>query len=351
MLKILQIIDQLEVGGAEKVLVDMSNILDEHQHDVTVLCLLTPAVLDTHLNTTIKRVYLKRKNKYNPFTLYRLYRQLNTYDVVHVHCRQVMRYVGLLLFLPRFLVKFKVVFHDHYGQIASDKKIDSLLKMQLDRIQAYIGVSNELVSWYQQIFKQKQAYLLSNIVRFTETSVTKSKNPDTCKLVMVGNFRPQKNYEFAINLLAQLPSNYTLTIIGGVVDESYYQKVSNQAQQLQLVNRLTIKTAVTNPRSELVNYDMAIHTATSETGPLVAIEYLSINLPFVMFNTGRVAEQIQPELSDFILSNTDVDLWKERIAYILAHKDSYRTKISSIFRENFSEDIYVQKCQAIYQNL
>ena len=84
-MKILQVIDQLKVGGAEKVLVDLTNILHDHKQDVSVLCLLSSAVLDAQLNHTVVVSYLKRKNKYNPFTLFKLYNILRSYDVVHVH--------------------------------------------------------------------------------------------------------------------------------------------------------------------------------------------------------------------------------------------------------------------------
>ena len=45
-MKVLQVIDKLDVGGAERVLVDLSNILDENNIDTTVLCLLKDSSLD-----------------------------------------------------------------------------------------------------------------------------------------------------------------------------------------------------------------------------------------------------------------------------------------------------------------
>ncbi|MGB0975290.1 MAG: glycosyltransferase [Flavobacteriaceae bacterium] len=350
-MKILQIIDQLEVGGAEKVLVDLTNIMHEHMQDVTVLCLLSSAVLETQLNNGVEVIYLNRRNKYNPFTLLTLYKHLKRHDIIHVHCRQVMRYVGLLLFLPKPLRPFKIVFHDHYGKIASDTNIDFLLKTQLKKINAYIGVSAELVNWYNGLVNNNSGTLLSNIVRASAIQEKKQLSPRCKKIVMVGNFRPQKKYEFALSLLASLPENYILTIIGAVVDSAYYKRILNLATQLDIPNRLTIKTNVTETRSELLKYDMAIHTAQSETGPLVAIEYLSVNLPFVMYDTGQVAKQIQPELSDFVMTSVEVDAWKDRIALILENKDSYSPKINSIFRQNFSEENYFQECLKVYQNL
>lgn len=350
-MKILQVIDKLAIGGAEKVLIDLSNILYEHKCQVAVLCLLTPSVLDRQLHTDIQKIYLRRGFKYNPIKLVKLYRILNRYDVVHVHCRQVMRYVGLLLFLPKYLLKFKIVFHDHYGKIKEDKKINPLLKKQLGLIDAYIGVSNELVTWFKELNTSVNAIMLSNIVRGGVFSHKTQKPNGKIKIVIVGNFREQKNYEFALELLTILPNSYELTIIGSIVDQLYYDQIIKISKEKKLSNRLIIKTNITNVQEELGAYDLAIHTASSETGPLVAIEYLAAQLPFVMFNTGEVAKQIQPELSDFIIDTYSVTVWKEKINYVLTNKDAYRSKINSIFLQNFSEENYYQKCQTIYQSL
>lgn len=352
-MKILQVIDRLEVGGAEKVLVNLSNILDDNACEISVLCLLTKANLDSSLNRSISITYLKRSFKYNPIKLIKLYLILRNYDIIHVHCRQVLRYVGLLLFLPKFLRKFKIVFQDHYGKIEEDKTIGRLLKIQLNKVSAYIGVSNSLIKWYNKIFpNKKKYYLLANIVRVNDNfNKLIKKEKSTYELVMVGNFRPQKNYEYALRILSALPIKFSLTIIGKKVDEKYYKYILSLIEKNGLKDRLTIKTNINNVSNEIVKYDLALHTALSETGPLVAIEYLSVGLPFVMFNAGEVASQIQPELSEFILSKKDELLWKQRITHILRDRTIYKNKINSIFQQKFSEENYYQTCLAIYQNL
>lgn len=350
-MKVLQVIDKLDVGGSEKVLVNTANIFKEHEHDISVLCLLSSSVLDEQLHASIPKLYLNRGFKYNLIKLAKLYAILNKYDVVHVHCRHVMRYVGLLLFLPQFLIRFKVVFHDHYGKIEDDKTIDALLKKQLCYINAYVGVSNELVKWFKSINNNVKSHLLSNIVRNNKTAIPMDIEEESINLVAIGNFRKQKNYEFALQVLSVLPQKYTLTIIGGIVEREYYTDIIKLATKLNLTSRLKIEHTITDVTAELVKYHLAIHTASSETGPLVAIEYLAAQLPFVMFNTGEVAQQIQPELSDFIMEDDNVLLWKDKINHIQLHKHKYRSKINSIFQQNFSEENYYHKCLTIYQNL
>jgi glycosyltransferase involved in cell wall biosynthesis len=345
--KILQVIDKLAVGGAEKVLVNLSNLLNENNKDVTILCLLEPSVLESQINDSIPIIYLGRKNKYNPITFFKLIKILLKFDCIHIHCRQVLRYVGLIYFIPSVFRPFKVIFHDHYGNIAIDKEVDRLIGYQLKKIDSYIGVSEELVDWYRNyISSNKNTFLLENIVRISLNNKQKAKKNNIINLVMVGNFRPQKNYEFALNLLAILPSNVKLTIIGKIVDISYFSTLKNKIYLLK--DRVKIKCEIDSVAKELVNYDLALHTAISETGPLVALEYLASGLPFLIYKTGQVAKTINNELPDFLISDYDCVNWKKKIKFLIDNSDTYSPIMQQIFKEQYSEKKYLSKCLKIY---
>ena len=66
LMKILQVIDKLDVGGAERVAVNLCSLLFENKIEVSFLNLLQPAKLDEELiQKGIKLQYLNRRNKYN----------------------------------------------------------------------------------------------------------------------------------------------------------------------------------------------------------------------------------------------------------------------------------------------
>ena len=100
-MKVLHVIDKLDVGGAERVLVNMANMLFEKDVDVSVLCLLEESILDRELQKNIPIFYLRRKNKFSLLKIIELYNILRQFDIVHVHSRHILRYVGLLFFLPK----------------------------------------------------------------------------------------------------------------------------------------------------------------------------------------------------------------------------------------------------------
>ena len=348
-MKVLQIIDQLKVGGAERVIVDLSNILHENNIDVSVLCLLDKAELDAHLIDAIDVIYLKRRNKFSIKTLFRLHNYLKKFDIVHVHCRQTMRYVGLLYFIP-FTKKHRVVFQDHFGRIDIDKQIDFLLYSVLKKINVYVGVSSSLVHWFTNFNFNGQVCLLSNIVRKFKIDSKKDREVGT-KILMIGNFRNQKNYQYALKVLKELPKEYTLTIIGKIVDKEYYDSIIDKITLFKLTNRVKVITDIDDASKEITQYDIGLHTAKSETGPLVAIEYLVAQLPFLMFDTGEVAKTITPNLNELIAKDFKEANWCEKLLFIKENHPRIKDKIKIMVENHFSEKTYVETITTIYKNI
>ncbi|WP_370392201.1 glycosyltransferase [uncultured Winogradskyella sp.] len=351
-MKIVQVIDRLEVGGAERVLVDLTNLLHESNYAVSVVCLLEEGQLDAQLASEIPVTYIRRKNKFNPIYLFKLYKELNKYDVIHIHLRQVLRYVSLLFYLTGLHKKRVVVFHDHFGKISEHKSIGNSIKLAIKKCSAYVGVSEELVSWAKEEGLNSKIYKIANIIRKNRTLIkTERTNHKSVKVVSVGNFRPQKNYEYLLDVIKRSPDHYHFTIYGQAVDIAYFEKIKTQICNFNITNKVTIITNCKDIKAELHKYDIGIHTAKSETGPLVAIEYLSENLPFVGYNTGEVADKVKLVFKEFIQYDFEVTNWLKQMDLLFKNKEELEAKIEQFYNQNFSEETYVKSCVSIYEEL
>lgn len=350
-MKILQVIDQLQVGGAERVAVDLSIILHQRGVDVDFLCLLDASELDDELiDIGINILYLKRNYKYNPVTLYKLKCILINYDIIHVHLRHVLRYVFLANFIFPFNIKFKIVFHDHYGNIDNNAHLSYHLKKCIQNTSAYIGVSHSLCDWALKNKLNARVYLLTNIIR--KNAKTKSIKT-MAKIISIGNFRHQKNYDFLLRLMEVLPKELSIDIYGKINDEDYYNDIQQKIDKMNLRDRINIFSQSKNLLEILNNYTLAIHCSASETGPLVAIEYMSQGLPFIMYNTGAVAEALPLELKGLLMTTFDVLSWKSKILEFLSEHNNlqWRKKLQAFYQTNYSEQHYFNQCMKIYQQI
>jgi len=121
--------------------------------------------------------------------------------------------------------------------------------------------------------------------------------------------------------------------------------------ELHISNRVNIITDCNSIQKELPKYHLGLHCATSETGPLVAIEYLSASIPFVAYNTGEVAKDVRESFPIFIQNDFNAENWKVNITAIIEHREDYVANLKSYFSHNYSEDLYLEKCLSIYHKL
>jgi len=349
-MKILQVIDTLDVGGAERVLVDLSNILYENGVEVAVCTIVNRGKMADKLNNGIEHYNIGRDIKYSLLKMYQFYKIAKEFQIVHVHMRYNLKYVWLIKKL--FLLKNKIVFHDHYGNIKNDKKVTLLMKIIiLDTF--YIGVSHELCTWAKKFSKDiKHIYHLSNIIRKNITYNNFESKKE--RILIISNFKRQKNIEFAVELFATYRKNDEIyfDIYGQPVDQRYLEEIKSKIDSKSINDSINIIHNCSDTQAILKNYRFAIHTSKSESGPLVLLEYMSQGIPFLAYRTGEVAEKIADYFPDFIMDDLNIDKWVNQIKKLMnSDLKQIETKMISYFETNYSEKKYYSKCISIYQNV
>jgi glycosyltransferase involved in cell wall biosynthesis len=353
--KVAQIIDRLHIGGAERVAVTLSNLLQKHGHTVKVVTTVNSGPLARQLHKEIKQVSLNRKWKWNPATMRRLINEVKDYDIVHVHSSHNLRYLYLSAKLYR--LNKPIFFHEHYGDIHVDNTVRWHQKLIYPNI-VFIGVSRQHTEWalHQLKMPKKKVFLLPNTVEKIPVPQTEKRSNNEKHILLVSNFRPTKNIEFALELFKQLKtksrSSYHFTIIGQIADKLYYEKIKDQITKNEVGKNITILTDCTEVQPLLHQFDLAAHTAKSESGPLVLIEYMAQGLPFLTYNTGEVVEEIKNKLPLAVMHSFEIDDWIKRIEILLALPfDDLSNKFSNVYDHYFSAEVYYNKVMEIYKSV
>jgi glycosyltransferase involved in cell wall biosynthesis len=222
----------------------------------------------------------------------------------------------------------------------------------------FIGVSKQHTQWAIEKLKmpKEKVFLLPNTIEKTEVPIEGKKSDIIKKILIVSNFRVTKNIEFAIELFTLLKEealfNYHFTIIGQIADKLYYEKIKNQVNNGNLEPHVTIITDSLSIQPLLHQFDLAIHTAISESGPLVLIEYMAQGLPFITYNTGEVVQEIKNKLSLAVLYSFDKYEWINRIQTLLSlPSDDLSKKFSNVYDHYFSAEVYYNKVMEIYESV
>jgi len=338
-LKILQVIDTLEVGGAERIFVNMCNLLHTNGVNASALVFGRKGKLEASLLKEIPKVNFKRKRKYSISEWYTLSKILKQYDIIHVHMRHNFMYIKLIAIV--FRVNTNVILHDHSSNF---NDVSWALKSFL-RPKYFIGVSKQLVQWSKKTLsvKDSKAFLLYNII--VKEKINRSIKGGT-DIVVVGNIKPGKNQLFIINILPQLTEN--ITFIGKVQDLRYFKQVKARVDVLNLNDRVTFLTDIDNVQEQLPKFKLALMPSINESGPLVLIEYLAQELPFISYKTGEISDRIEKEIPEFFVPSFQEELWIKKIKEI---PNNEGLELGAIYDRLFSPSKYIQLCTKIYQKI
>ena len=69
-MNILQIIDSLSIGGAEMMAINISNLLQESGHKVTLVSMRESNALEKKINDSVNKVFLKKKSFIDVFAFF-----------------------------------------------------------------------------------------------------------------------------------------------------------------------------------------------------------------------------------------------------------------------------------------
>ncbi|MEY4107565.1 MAG: hypothetical protein RL181_1907 [Bacteroidota bacterium] len=351
-MKILQVIDTLAVGGAEKILVTLANLQYRQGDAVSVLTLLEPGTLAAQLDSGIPLVPLRRGWKFNPLTMFRFVRIVRQCDVLHVHSAHNLRYVFLAAQV--FHLKKPIFFHEHYGNIEIDTSVRWDQRWIYPRV-TLIGVAQRICDWavHRVGVPAAQVHLLRNIVPEMPFQPRGPSVRGEVSILVTSNIRRPKHLEFALRVFAAFRQHQAakLTIIGQPADPAYLHELKQMVGTYGLAADVQFVHDCTDVQPLLPHFDLALHTPVSESGPLVLIEYLAQGLPFISYQTGEVARMVGEAYPEYVLDSFDIPRWVNAMQQLLGRDRTLSgASMRQFYEAHFSETNYYESCKKIYRS-
>lgn len=302
-MKILHVINSLGSGGAEKLVVDMSNHLSKEGYEVGVFTFVSENNFFEH-KLSKEICYYKNENKkyFSLKKIVRLYKTIKQYDVIHAHLFPSFYIVAFLSFLVR---NKKFVYTEHNTHNNRRKaKYHLLEKIIYSRYMAItsisIGVKRALEKWVPI----KKSVLINNFVKVNEIKNVEPLMRSTIKLsdadeiiVMIGSFsNNQKDQNTIIRSLKHLPTKFKLLLIGdGVLrldSERYAESIGVNGRVCFLGTRKDVYNI-------LKACDYGVLSSNWEGFGIVALEYMACGLPAIGTNVEGLNEVITEKESLF----------------------------------------------------
>ncbi|MDM1447998.1 glycosyltransferase family 4 protein [Myroides odoratimimus] len=357
-MKILNVINGLGIGGAEKLIVEVTPLLVKRGHCVDVLLLNNePSYLYHELKSSgCCNIYSLGKSTYNPFYILKLVWIFHDYDIVHVHLFPSQYFSAIASFFCLKRVKLLFTEHNTTNRRMDDKRFYWIEKAIYSRYSRVICITNKvkLALKSKLNLNDNKLVVIENGVNLVNVKSSTSAlrkdfnfREEDKLLIMVAGFRPQKDQDTLIKVLNKLPNNYKLLLVG---DGERRKQLEQLVYSLDLVERVSFLGIRSDVYSLMKMSDIAILSSHWEGFGLVAVEAMASGIPLIASNVDGLAQVVEGGGLLFEKGNVD-DLEGQIVS--LEKKVLYNQVIDSCLEKSKLYDInnMVDKLISIYKEI
>ncbi len=296
-MRVLQLIDSLRPGGAEKMAVNIANGLQTYVDGSYLCCTRQEGLLKEQLKPEVGYVFLNKKSSLDPRAILKLrnYIKENKIDIVHAHSTSYFL-AGLLKLSGG---SFKLIWHDHYGESEFLEKREFKVLKKFTRLFAgIISVNTVLKDWAVEKLECKNVLELKNFIpkyENTESAAIKLKGSATdFKIICVANLRPQKDHLNLLRAFELFNANLdvSLHLIGEDPGTIYSASVLKELESSPVSHKIHYYGIQPEIIPLLQQADLGVLSSRSEGLPLALLEYGIAGLPVVCTNVGQCAAVI-----------------------------------------------------------
>jgi len=373
-INLLYVITKLELGGAQKQLLNLLNHLDKEKFVPFLFCAQDGLLLQDALSITglaIKRSkFLERK--INPLkdllALFEIYRFIkkNNIQLVHTHSSKA----GILGRLAARLAGVRVIVHAVHGWGFNDFQPAVLRKWFIFLEKFCARFSNRLivVSYHDKqkgldnrIGQESQYHIIRYGIDYLEFSLKDQNirkelglNANDLVVGMISCFKPQKcpqdfiKLAFLVNQV--LPEVKFLLVGDGIL----------RKRVRELINKFSLESNVilTGWRRDISRIlsaiDVFVLTSLWEGLPITVLEAMIASKPVVVTQTGGVSEVIIEGKTGFLVGPGDINNMSRKLA-ILLRNENLRRQIGENAKDNlgpnFRSENMIKNSQDLYDNL
>ena len=358
-MRVLQIINSLCTGGAEKLLADSIPLYRNKGIDMELL-LLNGYEYPFYKKLKKERVTIhvlgtgKMKRVYNPILILKAIPYLIKFDIVHVHLFPSLYWVALAKVIGRLRTVLIYTEHNTLNRRMKGRLYNCIEKYIYGKYRMIISITKEIEDIQKHRFPEicSKFCVINNgidLSSFMHGQSMKMEKEDTSKIVIqVSSFKGQKDQETLIRSFIHLPHDISLLLVGDGVNKT---KCENLVRDLNLSARISFL-GIREDIVDLLNYaDIVVLSSHYEGLSLSCIEGLASGRPFVASDVPGLREIVSG--AGLLFPESDDKSLAEIIIKLLSDKTFYdeTTKNCITRAKEYDINIMVDKYIDLYKNL
>ncbi len=353
-MRVLQLIDSLQIGGAESTAVNYANLLAKEIEDVFLCATREEGPLKSALNKEVKYLFLKKRSSIDFKAIKTLNKFIKEHKITIIHAHSTSYFFATLLKI--FNRKIKIVWHDHNGNRSSSNSYANMVLKFCSRFFYKIIVVNiDLKLWAENTLHVKKVYYLPNFsVLKGEKRKTILKGIEGKRIVCLANLREPKNHLFLLNAfsnICNLFEDWTLHLIGEDFNDEYSENINQFIKENSLEKQVFLYGLKQDVKQILQQSDIGVLSSTSEGLPLTILEYGLAKLAVVATNVGDCDKVITNQNEGVLVEPNDDNAFSEALSNYINNKTLRITSGKMLYKNieiNFSVQNSINQLVSIY---
>lgn len=362
---VVHLVEELTIGGLEKILTAIVLNLNKKKYNVSVWCLREGGFFaDKLVKEGIDVKVLHISTSRNPLSIYKLYRLLKShkFDIIHTHAYSA----GTIGRISAFLAGVPVIIsHNHsvYGYYHKYYHfVEWLLSLITDSVICISEVVNRFANEAQRINFRKLITIHNGIDDVC--AVTEKRCFDLRKelgipihhsvIGTIAHLEEHKGLEYlleAASLLLALRRDISFLIVG---EGALKRTLKKLCINLKIEKNVIFAGERSDIPEILFSIDIFVLPSLREGLPLTILEAMACGKPVIATNVGGVSEVVKNGVSGILVPPGDPEAIHGAMIELLGDTEKMN-KIGSegkrICNENFNSRIMVEKIEDLYDFL
>lgn len=352
-MKILEVIPNLQAGGAETFIVNLSNALASIDgNEVTILTLYQPNESEFLRGRIDKRVKVESLNKHKGidirmlFSVLRFVKQGN-FDIAHFHVQAIIYSLLSCLFV-RKTKYFATIHNDAFKEATGVHRLARKILFKLKLCKA-ITISADSENSFKDLYTAPSTLIYNGVQRFNKSIDNNLRNrfkaSENVKLfVNAASFIGKKN-QLAIARATNKLRNEETILLGKVWDENYYRQVKREESEAVI-----IMGEVSNPIDYMAVSDFFILPSFYEGMPISLLEAMSVGCVPIVTPVGGCKNVVSDGHDGLICpSPEEADVYKT-MKKAMSLKEEQLQSIKKNISSDF-EKYTIDKCAELHMKL
>jgi glycosyltransferase involved in cell wall biosynthesis len=349
-MRVLQLIDSLEAGGAERMAVNYANALSIAIEFSGLVATRKEGVLKNQLDDKVYYLFLNKKNTVDIKAVLKLRKYITNNQVKLIQAHSSSFFLAVLLKLT--LPAIKIIWQDHYG---NSEFLESRPKYALQLASFFfngsIAVNERLKHWASAHLHCKNGIYLPNFATVEDTKEIKTiiQGQEGKRILCLANLRQQKNHFMLVEVATQLKESHpdwSFHLVGKDFEDSYSNQLKEILKIRDLENHVFVYNSCPDVGKVLEQVQLGVLTSDSEGLPVALLEYALYKKAVVVTNVGQTDAVVEDGKNGFLIPADDVSQFYNRLIALINNpllQQRFSENLHQTVMEHFSETSIIKQ--------